>query len=195
MYLIYVLILTYLTYITNNCKQCIWRNDSSTNWKCDTVKCPGRANTKSNGPPVIITKDHNHLPNPALSMLLQQRKDINSEANSKSRNKPRRIIRDANSELPKEVLAQLPTQEASRQVINRIKRKQVDGGVNPITRAEIMIPTDLKFTLNGERFLFEDTDDDDRIIIFTTFENLRILKRNLDWLCDGTFDIAPQTHI
>ena len=127
-------------------------------------------------------------------MLLQQRKDIKSEANSKSRNKPRRIIRDANSELPKEVLAQLPTQEASRQVINRIKRKQVDGGVNPITRAEIMIPTDLKFTLNGERFLFEDTDDDDRIIIFTTFENLRILKRNLDWLCDGTFDIAPQTH-
>ena len=44
------------------------------------------------------------------------------------------------------------------------------------------------------KFLFEDSSDGDRILIFTTHENLKILKKNPDWLVDGTFDIAPKVY-
>lgn len=102
------------------------------------------------------------------------------------------MIRGANSKLSANVLAQLPTFDSSRQAINRIRTSNVDGGVNPTS--DVQISRELQTTLNGMKFLFEDTQDGDRILVFTTAENLNILRKNLYWLVDGTFDIAPKMY-
>ena len=59
--------------------------------------CPGRATALIDGPPVEIMTPHNHLSEPNLKLKLNQRKNIKDEAKSRSRNNPRRMIRDANS--------------------------------------------------------------------------------------------------
>jgi len=152
-------------------------NVKSVNWRCDTSNCPGRCTSGLTGPPVEITTPHNHLPNLFLKEILTQRETLKDEAKTASLNKPRRMIRSANSNLS-EVLAQLPTTDASRQAINRIRSCNVDGGKNPTTREEISIARELQTTLSGMKFLFEDSSDGDRILVFTTHENLKILKKN-----------------
>jgi len=114
-------------------------NVKSVNWRCDTSNCPGRCTSGLTGPPVEITTPRNHLPNLFLKEILTQRETLKDEAKTASLNKPRRMIRSANSNLSVEVLAQLPTTDASRQAINRIRCCNVDGGKNPTTRRKFQL--------------------------------------------------------
>ena len=45
----------------------------------------------------------------------------------------------------------------------------------------------------GENFFYEDSGkgDSERILLFTTETNIKILNTNKDWYADGTFDISP----
>jgi len=137
---------------------------------------------------------HNHLPTSELKEIMNHREVLKTEAMSGSLNKPRRMIRSANHELSAEVIAQLPSTDASRQAINRIRSSNVDGGVNPTCRENVSISRELQTTFNGMKFLFEDTQDGDRVLVFTTTDNLNIMRKNLDWLVDGTFSIAPKIY-
>ena len=59
------------------------------------------------------------------------------------------------------------------------------------------IPAEFKKTLSGENFFIYDTyedddnDNDTRVIVFATTENLRMLFRCSVWFVDGTFKISP----
>ena len=83
--------------------------------------------------------------------------------------------------------------DALRQQINRLRSKNSDSGPNPKTLAEIDLNNDLKLTNKGENFLVYDTGslDEERLLIFGTDENLRLLCLHKDWFLDGTFDITP----
>ena len=55
-----------------------------------------------------------------------------------------------------------------------------------------MIPEQLKYTLKSEnRFFYGDSNDDNRILIFTTKQNINILNEAEGWLVDGTFYQSP----
>ncbi len=137
---------------------------------------------------------HTHLPTLKLKDILNQREVLKTEAKSGSLNKPRRMIRGANHKLSAEVIAQLPTSDASRQAINRIRSSNVDGGVNPICREDVSISRELQTTYNGMKFLFEDTQDGDRILVFTTTENLNILRKNTWSVYQRILDGLPATN-
>ena len=106
-----------------------------------------------------VTTMHNHLPTSELKEIMNHREVLKTEAQSGSLNKPRRMIRNANHELSAEVIAKLPSTDASRQAINRIRSSNVDGGVNPTCRENVSISRELQTTFNGMKFLFEDTQD------------------------------------
>lgn len=61
----------------------------------------------------------------------------------------------------------------------------------PSTLDEINIPEDLK-NVEGETFLLSDKSFmNERILIFGSVENLKVLGRSRVWLMDGTFKIVP----
>jgi len=171
------------------------KNANTINWKCD--HCKGRATSwnearigaRSN-PRVEITRPHTHAPNLALRSALIQRQQLKNRALS-SRDAPRRILREVNSELDPEALCELPSEKASKQYMNRLKAANEKYGQNAATRKEIVIPRAFKVTLSKKKFYFDDSDDDDRIMLFVTQESLDLMSKHQDWLCDGTFDITP----
>ena len=103
----------------------------------------------------------------------------------------RRLIREANSQFDAEVIGQLPTDDASRQFINRLKSSNENYGPNSSSRIEIIIPRAFKFTISGQKFYLDDSDDEDRIMIFSTNENLEIMSRYKDWLCRNQWLFFP----
>ncbi|RNA15738.1 hypothetical protein BpHYR1_039360 [Brachionus plicatilis] len=57
----------------------------------------------------------------------------------------------------------------------------------------IKIPNKLSLTYSGNQFVFFDggQDDENRIIVLATDENLNVLKNIKIWCVDGTFEITP----
>ena len=63
------------------------------------------------------------------------------------------------------------------------------------TREEIDLPIELLETIKSKKvFLWDDSgnDDPDRILIFSTSENINILNEADEWFIDGTFEISPE---
>lgn len=56
------------------------------------------------------------------------------------------------------------------------------------------MPEEFTFTCNKQKFIIFDSGNGDpnRIIMFGIEENLQLLKSNLNWYVDGTFDVAPE---
>ncbi|KAF7693571.1 hypothetical protein CDIK_2298, partial [Cucumispora dikerogammari] len=50
------------------------------------------------------------------------------------------------------------------------------------------------FTKNDEQFLYFDSrkDNENRVIVFTTKQNMNHIEMNKIWVCDGTFKTAPK---
>ena len=48
-----------------------------------------------------------------------------------------------------------------------------------------------RLTTRGEVFV---SMEEDGLVIFTTNENLNVLRENRHWCCDGTFDSAPEVQ-
>ena len=62
--------------------------------------------------------------------------------------------------------------------IMRVRHKKVDYGPNPQSISDIIIPEVIKFSYNGEMFVYADSGfgDPDRVIILATEKNIIILK-------------------
>ncbi|CAF0977012.1 unnamed protein product [Brachionus calyciflorus] len=95
--------------------------------------------------------------------------------------------------LSEDCIVSNPKKDAIRRLINKTRNDKTDKGYNAKSLAELVIPEDLKFTLKGKNFYFGDSgqNDKNRVIFFTTEENLKLLSTNSEWYADGTFDISP----
>ncbi|RNA34755.1 hypothetical protein BpHYR1_006941 [Brachionus plicatilis] len=112
--------------------------------------------------------------------------------------KPRKIKLECTRDLSEEIVANLPTYNASRQLCNRAK---ID------IYKDFDIPGDLTFELDDsfkfiikddikDLFLYfdgtwKDGDIQHRMLFFTTAKNLTLLEEYKHWFCDGTFDAVP----
>jgi hypothetical protein len=87
------------------------------------------------------------------------------------------------------VLAKLPKVCSMIDRIQKIRRKN-----NVVLNLNnSFLPEKMKITLKNEKFLLYDNNSvDSRILIFTTYQNLLHLENSDCWVCDGTFDAAPQ---
>ena len=63
----------------------------------------------------------------------------------------------------------------------------------PLTLADLVLPTEYQQTNKGDQFILYDSGQDDlnRFMIFGTHENVEMLKNSQIWLADGTFKSAP----
>lgn len=78
--------------------------------------------------------------------------------------------------------------------VRKGQRKNKAGfGENPSTLSKIIVSKKLGQTYDGKKFYWDDSGPEDlnRVILFTTTENLAELSKHHDWYGDGTFDIAP----
>ncbi|XP_008547926.3 uncharacterized protein LOC103571517 [Microplitis demolitor] len=76
--------------------------------------------------------------------------------------------------------------------INRSRIADIPHTVNFASRADLVVPEDLKHTHGGELFLMHDSGGDKkRFLIFTTQRNLIYLSTCEQWLADGTFRSVP----
>jgi hypothetical protein len=97
--------------------------------------------------------------------------------------KPRSIIKKAQIDVSKEAAARLKRRGPSTQMINRIRSTEETCGSNPDFVADIQIASHLTLTYNKEPFVWKDSwfGDDERVIVFMTESNLKLLIKNKDW--------------
>ena len=62
---------------------------------------------------------------------------------------------------------------------------------NPQTSTYLILPIEYTITNRGETFLYHDSYDENHFLIFTTRQNLQLLKESKNWFSDGTFKIVP----
>ncbi|CAF1038870.1 unnamed protein product [Brachionus calyciflorus] len=77
-------------------------------------------------------------------------------------------------------------------MVKQVQSKKVDSGDVAKTREQINIPDCLMNTYSDERFLLDDSgsDDEERVLIFETKNNIDLLETNPEWYCDGTFAVS-----
>ncbi|RNA35677.1 hypothetical protein BpHYR1_024196 [Brachionus plicatilis] len=131
-------------------------------WKCeDTLTCTGRAH--SEGEDVEITIAHSHKPDIARKYKLINDEKI-KELAIKSKDNPRDILIETQKSDDEDVVLK-SSYNNLRQVISRVRQNKAGYDTGP--------------------------SDENRILLFTTEDNLRLLEKYRDWYCDGTFDISP----
>lgn len=91
------------------------------------------------------------------------------------------------------ILAEIPDRVNLSKKISRARLR--DMPPNPFRLSDLEdLPEQYRLTLGGATFLLYDSfdeEDDERIIVFTTTENIKELFRSEVWFADGTFKTAP----
>lgn len=79
-----------------------------------------------------------------------------------------------------------------KKIARRSRGKENSFPLNPISVNELEIPEDFTKTEKGDLFLIFDSGKvQERMLIFTTKENLKKLATSEPWFIDGTFDVVP----
>lgn len=156
-------------------------NYSNKNCKCRLIKTK-TGEYKVNG-------THNHTPNPT-ELPRAQILDSLKEKSKSDRASARVLIADAVGTVNSQVAVKLPTMS---QIARTINRTRVAGNIStPKTCAELQLTPNYTTTQKGVNFsLFDNAIDEDRLLIFGTNDNLRVLKNSTNIFCDGNFDICP----
>ncbi|XP_046555649.1 uncharacterized protein LOC124264911 [Haliotis rubra] len=152
----------------------------ATHWKCIIDKCKGRCSTI--GDHITSVSEHNHPPlvNEEESRLLTRlRQRVQEEI------KPvQQIYNEETQNLDEEAAATVASYSIKSGLYRQ--RAKVLPPV-PRTRADVDLTGSWTETTDGQQFLVVDSEDEDRILIFSTAEMLDILANAETIYMDGTF--------
>jgi hypothetical protein len=104
-----------------------------------------------------------------------------------SNDNPSAILTKAQEAISEEALLTMSNREAFRKFINRKRNKQYNmhKGLKAKCIEDLVVPESLQKTIRGDNFYFKDsgrsTKDKNRVILFSTKENLEKLRDNSDW--------------
>ncbi len=162
-------------------------------WCCEKRKdnCKGRAITTFYNGSHYLKKfvEHDHSPQSSNAEVAKTIGQIKQKARA-IRDKPVQIIQDITVNMLQEYYPYMPSSNALRSTIKRVKRAEMPA--EPQTIEEVNIPDLLRLTLNGDTFLIRDcVIGNDRILLFATQANIQRLSRASFWLMDGTFKTVP----
>ncbi len=172
------------------------RNDSYY-WVCENrhkaMKCTARATTICIGDRHEIrsfnAEQHNHAPvasKPSVLKACNRMKDLAQISNDQ----PVQIITNVLATISREIQPCLPRKDALRQQIKRAKRI-CDNECEPTDLDDFKLPDAYSVTLSGMPFGRVIVDGTERILLFTTVENLKWLQAAKFWIMDGTFKTVP----
>ncbi|CAF4923920.1 unnamed protein product [Rotaria sp. Silwood1] len=149
-----------------------YRRDRSV-WQCIKDKYKGRARFDEN----IYEAYKNHTcqaPNPEEIEKAVYNYEIRKKAEN-SHDPPRLIIQEARLKLSSDAAAD-----------NDIPKE-------PTSFSEIVIPLKFQLTISNQQFLLYDNDDNqNRLLIFASRDQLDLLNGCEVWHCDGTFAVVPK---
>lgn len=177
-----------------------------TYWECILRKrnknsssyCSAKAiTTEPNGKLTIIKfTDHCHAPNTEEPHVKKARSEIKIAA-KQTELKPCQIMQEQQaSDGPAAICLapSMPSKNASRKIIGRVR--QAGKLKEPTSIDDIDIPHELRSTLSGQKFLQADMDvGDEKVLLFTTVEDLKNLEKCEFWMADGTFKTAPNLFL
>ena len=169
-------------------------------WYCPRQKstvdpyCPGKALTVGN----IIkwTKPHNHSANPVEIKVKDAKQKVLQKARDNPTLQTAQLIAEwcqATSKPEERSKAgSLKTMERSLQ---KEKAKVREHPPMPQTYDDFSdIPEQFQNTFDGQKFLISNLslESGERILIFSSFFGLELLRKSTAWMADGTFSIAPE---
>lgn len=169
------------------------RRKNAVYWCCQSRKlldCKGRAVTEVSNEEHHLKKfvQHNHAPvasDSGVAKAVWSLKDRAKETNEF----PCKIVQETFVTIPENVEPYMPSRDALRQTIKRIRKGK--GPAEPRTLDEIDIPIRLQ-KFNGEQFLVRSVSDgEEKILLFTTALNVQRLSLARYWIMDGTFKTVP----
>ncbi|CAF3241470.1 unnamed protein product [Rotaria sp. Silwood2] len=134
-------------------------------------------------------KQHNHAQEASKPDVLKaciQMKELAQISNYQ----PAQIISNVIAITAHEIRPCLPRKDALRQQIQRAKRV-CDVEVETKTLDDFKLPDASSITLSGMHFSKDINDGTERILLFTTSENLKWLQKAKFWIMDGTFKTVP----
>ncbi|CAB4377153.1 unnamed protein product [Rhizophagus irregularis] len=162
-------------------------------WCCEKRKlegCKGRATTILNNGLHYLKKigEHNHAPQASSANVAKAIAEIKKKA-GETREKPMHIIQNHMINISEDVHPYMPSHNALRKKIIRIRKVEIPP--KPQSIDEVNIPASLCVTLNGEHFLVKDhINEHERILMFTTKNNIQYLSQAIFWIADGAFKIV-----
>lgn len=103
------------------------------------------------------------------------------------------IIGSATATISASTSAALPLNKSLCRTVQRERAKIIGGPNLPTDVHRFIIPEMFRNTLRGEQFIkFDFNENGQRILLFCTDKNLKILKKCKIWQGDGTFDVVPE---
>ena len=163
-------------------------------WICYSSRSCGGALTTLNGEIISTRADqHNHPANEAEIVAL---KCLDKKKNAKESFDPvpllyqKSMIEISAKGNQEEIAAHLPTFPAIKSALYRIRRQRLPP--LPQSRSQVHFEGEWTRTHIGAQFLFaEQGNQEDKIIIFTTVDNIRNLSNADRIYMDGTFPVTP----
>ena len=135
---------------------------NSVNWRCTKVRCPGRLTTRlayetqdTEEEPPVATGNHTHPPNPVEVAVRQIQTTIKDRA-VETNDPPRRIVQDALEAASEEVAVAVGSATNLRENVRRKRKRGAGEHPNPATRADVIVPPNLRLTKDGRQFLLFD---------------------------------------
>jgi hypothetical protein len=171
------------------------KREGYTTWRCSRSTCKGRLMVITGKDTPNRTTGHNHAPDHVDKVISSVKENIRELARTTDAN-PRAIVQQAcsNSISSEEAAVNLPSYEASRKTIQRIRNKEFKKSSIFNSIAEVRIEGQYAKTDRNEDFLLYDSgsNNKNRILIFGTRNNLDLLKEFTHWSVDGTFKACPE---
>lgn len=138
---------------------------------------------------------HSHQPNFDEISALRTVAEMRIRAVDNPQTPPLQILSDAQN-LPANVDAYVPNMLSLRRTIQRDRAQKLPP--NPTILDELQeIPAEFRITKSGDDFLLYDSFDDrtwesnQRILMYTTDNNITKLALSPNWYLDGTFKVVP----
>ncbi len=170
-------------------------------WRCQRRGiCKARCHTEiASGAVVLRSGEHTHAANRAeveVEIALDTTKDraLNTLDSTKQ------VIQFGSQVLSQAAKGSMPSDKNLAQAVQRARNREEHAPPNPNSLHTLVIPDVYKeykydnTAARFERFLFYDSGQaagQDRILIFSTNNNLNVLETSNKWFADGTFSISP----
>ena len=164
-------------------------------WTCnkkDEMSCKGRMRTDG-GRIVALVGEHNHAPDATMKEIAKIRDDISAKGQT-TLESTHHIVNIALADSSQAAAAQLPETKTLEKQCQRQRARPVNVPPNPGSLQELVFPHQCTVTKGGAGILLHDdgvNGGNQRLVVFSTDENMQLLEDSEQRYTDGTFKTVP----
>ncbi|XP_029645758.1 uncharacterized protein LOC115219713 [Octopus sinensis] len=161
-------------------------------WKCQNYKKYCKCRAKTDGDEVIsVSGEHNHAGNPVNVEVRRFMEKIKNDS-KETHDSPQYVILNAASDISNLTVPALPPLSSIKRTIRRVRQREICGLPVPNHRKDITFLDEYTKTNRGDDFLlFDSGPSEDRMLIFSTRQNLYVLDSCQNVFMDGSFKTVP----